>query len=142
MDPSFWGSLFKNGADVLKTVGTSGPADRPAGPQRADGYAMGGMLTSPSSNAFSSGATGGAYGGAWSQANIDGSNWVVATGNGRAVGGGTSGGNGGLSPTQTNSQSGMTPSNPFSVGPVMPGQGNGTLLLLGAAALVYFIVGR
>lgn len=68
-----------------------------AGPQRADGYSLGGSTAGTNSG----GATGGAYGGAYSQANVDGSNWTVNTGTGAANGGGTSGGNGGVSPQQS-----------------------------------------
>lgn len=143
MDPTTLAALIQGGSSLLKTMGAvSGPP--PAPPQRADGYAMGGMLTAPSSNAFSSGATGGAYGGAWSQANIDGSNWTVSTGRATAVGGGTSGGNGGLTPTQTNSLTGLTPQVPALgiPGVADQGGGSGALVLVGILVLAYFTMKR
>jgi hypothetical protein len=119
---------------------------------RLDGYSLGGMLGgSPNTmgSGATGGATGGAYGGAFSQSYIDGSNWVVSTGGSKATGTGTSGGNGGLSPTQTSTQGGVTPQSPFSflspVGGIQPtggggGSGNGTLILIGLAALAVYIL--
>lgn len=143
MDPSTLG-MINTGAGLIKNLfggGSSGPAAAPVGPQRADGYAIGGMLDSQSPNVLSSGATGGAYGGAYSQANIDGSNWVVSTGNGRSTGGGKSGGNGGLSPIQTISQGGIAPASPYGItGTQSLGAGSNntmTLVLLAAVAYIF-----
>jgi hypothetical protein len=72
-------------AGALKTA--------PAGPQRADGYALGGMADGD--------ALGAAYGGAYSQANVDGSNWTVATSGSTASAEARSGGNGGLAIPQS-----------------------------------------
>lgn len=106
MDPATIAALINGGSKILS--GALGqPATAPTAPQRADGYALGGMA--------SGGATGGAYGGAFSQANIDGSNWIVATGKSSAWADSLkSGGNGGLSPTQTmTGPGGVNPSSPF-----------------------------
>lgn len=106
MDPVTLSALINAGSNILgKAMGQ--PTSAPSAPQRADGYALGGMA--------SGGSTGGAYGGAFSQANIDGSNWTVATGKSTAWASGLkSGGNGGLSPTQTLSgPGGVNPGNPF-----------------------------
>lgn len=140
MDPATLG-LISTGAGLLKNLfggGSSKPAAAPAGPQRADGYAIGGMLESDSQNWMSSGATGGAYGGAYNQSNFDGSNWTVATGGSKAIGGGTSGGNGGMSPVQTVSQGGVNPVAPFSfAGAPLATNGGSTMTLVLLAAVAY-----
>lgn len=149
LDPNLLASMFKVGGQVL----TEAVKEPPPPPQRADGYAIGGMLDGRSSNVLSSGATGGAYGGAFSQSYIDGSNWTVSTGRSNAVGGGTSGGNGGLAPTLTSSQGGIAPAAAAAVpngpSPVFAGAavaslfggGNGLALLLGAG-LIYMMLRR
>lgn len=144
MDPSTL-AMLQAGSSLLKGL-NSGPAAAPPPPQRADGYAIGGQLDAASQNWMSSGATGGAtggaYGGAFSQANVDGSNWTVSTGKSTAVGGGTSGGNGGLSPTLTSSQGGVNPGTPFSFSPPLASNpvGGNNLTLVGFAVLAYLIV--
>lgn len=132
----------------------SGP---PVPNQRSDGYSMGGMLDGRSSHDMLNAATGGAYGGAFSQSYIDGSNWTVSTGNSKAIGGGTSGGNGGLSPTMSTYQGGIAPaahtsvpSGPSGVFQPVIGQsglgiaagGDTTLILLGVGILAIILLRR
>jgi hypothetical protein len=143
MDPSFWASAFKTAGPVLQAAVTKPQAP----PQRADGYAMGGMLDARSAHDMTSGATGGAYGGAYSQSTVDGSNWTVSTGRSSAVGGGTSGGNGGLSPTLSTYQGGIVPaamaevpSGPSAV--LSRGLAGGDLTLLALAVGAYFLIRR
>lgn len=120
MDPLTIAELFKSGSGLIKSLSGPGVTTAPPPPQRADGYALGGMIDSASPNAMSSGATGGAtggaYGGAYSQSMLDGSNWVVSTGKSNAVGGGTSGAKPIFSPAQSTSQGGVAPASPFSFG--------------------------
>jgi hypothetical protein len=139
MDPMTVSSLLSSGSSLIKALGGGGPASAPPPPQRADGYAIGGMLETASPNSSSSGTTGGAYGGAFSQANVDGSNWTVSTGLSQAKGGGSSGGNGGLSPILTSSQGGVTPQ---SMNIPSGALGSGNLMLIGLAVLAYLIVKR
>ncbi|MYM39657.1 hypothetical protein [Duganella qianjiadongensis] len=148
MDPMTIAGLINAGSSILKGLGSnSGPTTTPSGPQKADGYAMGGYAdTSGSPNSMGSGATGGAtggaYGGAYSQSYLDGSNWAVSTGKSNATGGGKSGGNGGMSPIQSNATGGVSPASPFTFGSgaVTPagvaGNSSTGLIVLAAAALL------
>lgn len=147
MDPMTIANLFNAGSSLLKSFGGgAGQNAQPKGPQRADGYAIGGMVESESPNWMSSGATGGAtggaYGGAYNQSNFDGSNWTVSTGGGHAIGGGTSGGNGGMSPVQQTSQGGVNPVSPFAVPGSTPLATNGgsTMTLVLLAAVAYLVL--
>lgn len=135
MDPATIAGLMQGASGILRAAQPTMPT---APNQRADGYSLGGMAEGSNSG----GATGGAYGGAWSQANIDGSNWTVSLGGGVATGGGTSGGNGGLSPTQTGSTGGVAPSSPFSFGSGLDARGGMDLLPLIAVAVAVYLFAR
>ncbi|MFL6675880.1 MAG: hypothetical protein ACJ8LG_21635 [Massilia sp.] len=137
MDPTTIAALASTASKLLAPAVANGGMPPPV-PQRADGYSLGGMLDGRSTNATTSGA----YGGAFSQANIDGSNWTVSTGRSQATGGGTSGGNGGLSPTQTNSQGGLSTPSPLSFDGLATGGANSGLLLVGLVVLAYLIMNR
>lgn len=143
MDPMMIGGLMSGASGILNALK---PATPVAPSQRADGYAMGGMSDGTSSGGSTGGSTGGAYGGAWSQANVDGSNWVVNMGSGTALGGGKSGGNGGVSPLQTMTGSGgVTPQSPFSFASPIAAQGSrdgGMFMMLGLGLLAYLLFAK
>lgn len=135
MDPMTIGAMMQGASGLLGALKPSTPQ---APNQRADGYSMGGAADGTSSGGASGGSTGGAYGGAWSQANTDGSNWTVSLGSGIATGGGRSGGNGGLSPTQSNTGAGgVTPQNPFAGGSPLS---SGSMLPLVFVGLAVFML--
>ncbi len=138
LDPTMIASMMGGASNVLKALQ---PTAAPAPNQRADGYAMGATLDSALQAGASGGATGGAYGGAWSQANVDGSNWTVSTKGGKATGGGTSGGNGGVSPVQTGMTGSVQPSPfQFSAGLPTANMGDTTMLMMAAIAVLAVLV--
>lgn len=143
MDLSGYGSLLQGASSVIKATQPSTPT---APSERADGYSLGGTDTGTSSGGAVGGATGGAYGGAWSQANVDGSNWTVSTGRARAVGGGTSGGNGGVAPVQTGTTGGVSPSSPFTFGTASPAaslvSGIDPMLLIALGVIAVLVLRR
>lgn len=133
-----YSQIFSSASNLLGSV-LKPPAT--AGVQRADGYSLGGNADTGISNGNAGGATGGAYGGAWSQANIDGSNWVVTTGNASSNAAGLkSGDNGGFSP----SQSVPAPQNPFipvqNMAAQMGNASSGTFLLIALAIGAYALL--
>lgn len=136
MEP--YSQIFASASNLLGSVLKPAPT---AGIQRADGYSLGGNADTKISNGNAGGATGGAYGGAWSQANIDGSNWVVTTGNASSNAAGLkSGDNGGFSP----SQSVPAPQNSFEPAQAMAKKvgeaSSGTFLLIALAIGAYALL--
>lgn len=144
MDPATIGAMMQGASGILKNLQPTAP---PSSPMRADGYALGGTGTGASDGTATgtsySGAQGAAYGGAYSQANVDGSNWVVSTGLSNARGEGRSGQNGGLVPTANY----QVPQSPFLQPMAALGakaadsmQSSGAMLLVGLAVLIFVVM--
>lgn len=144
MDPATIAAMMNGASGILKGLQPTAPQTQP---MRADGYALGGTALGSNDGAATgtsySGAQGSAYGGAYSQANVDGSNWVVATGKSSAQGWGRSGENGGLNPMMNYE----TPKSPFLQPAVALGakaadslQSSGSMLLIGLAILAVVII--